>query len=110
MKKDDTLYLEMMIDHLDAIRDYTPAKQSDFLTDLQKRDAILLRLQALGEVMSHVSQEFRDQHPDWPWLEAIALRHTISHDYFAVSVSTIWKLISGDQLIKLRRKIAVILE
>ncbi len=44
-EKDDTLYLEMMVDHLDAIKAYTPSKQSDFLIDIQKRDAILLRLQ-----------------------------------------------------------------
>lgn len=104
-KKDDGFYLEMIVDHLDAIVKYTPATEAEFNQDQLRQDGILLRLQALGEAMNQVSGQFREEHPDWPWLQAVALRHVISHDYYSVSLATIWELLSGDELSKLREKV-----
>ena len=45
------------------------------------RDAIVYRLQVIGEAAYHVSDEFKDRHPTVEWFKIQGLRYKIVHDY-----------------------------
>ena len=80
-------YLLNVIDGLDAIASYRPSTQ----------DAVLMRLQDIGENLSHVRDTFPDfwhEKSNGEWAKAIGLRNIISHGYTDVNLSIIWILIS----------------
>ena len=90
-------YLLNVIDGLDAIASYRPSTEQEFMDDPKTQDAVLMRLQDIGENLSHV----RDMFPNYwhekstdEWAKAIGLRNIISHGYTDVNLSIIWILIS----------------
>jgi uncharacterized protein with HEPN domain len=58
-----------------------------------------MRLQDIGENLSHVRDAFPDfwqENATEEWLRAIGLRNIISHGYAEVDFSIIWVLITKD--------------
>lgn len=47
----------------------------------------------IGEAARKVSDEFRKDHPEIPWSDAMGIRHKIVHDYFEVSYTVLWSVI-----------------
>ena len=54
---------------------------NDYLQDLVTRRAIERCVELIGEAADHVSEAFRDAHPEIPWREIIAQRHRLVHGY-----------------------------
>lgn len=44
----------------------------------------------IGEAARHVSEEFREQHPEIPWLQIIGQRNVLAHDYGEILVERVW--------------------
>lgn len=47
----------------------------------------------IGEAARKVSDEFRMDHPEIPWSDAMGIRHKVVHDYFEVSYTVLWSVI-----------------
>ena len=60
-----------------------------FLADPDKRDAVVYRLQVIGEAAYKVSDQVKDAHPEVEWHRIQGLRHKIVHDYYALDDATI---------------------
>jgi len=65
------------------------------LADLNARDATTMRVQAIGEHMRSLSNEYRESHPELPWRQAIAMRNIIAHEYGNVDYEIIWEVVTG---------------
>lgn len=66
----------------------------DFRGDQRTVDAVLRNLEVIGEAARNVPQEMRDKLPDIPWRRMIGLRNILSHEYFGIDVSIIWRIIT----------------
>jgi uncharacterized protein with HEPN domain len=53
-------------------------------------------IQVIGEAADHVSDEFKEAHPQIPWHEIIGMRHRIVHDYMNVDEDVVWAVIRND--------------
>lgn len=60
-----------------------------FLTDVDKRDAVVYRLQIIGEAAYHISEAFKEAHPEVEWFKIQGLCHRIVHDYYQLDDATI---------------------
>lgn len=65
-----------------------------FLTDEEKRDAVVYRLQIIGEAAYKVSDEFKRLHSQVDWFKIQGLRHRIVHDYGAIDDPTIYRIVN----------------
>ena len=54
------------------------------------RYAIERLLLIIGEAANHVSQEFREQHPEIEWAQIIGLRNILAHEYGEVKLDKIY--------------------
>lgn len=102
-KHDDAFYIEGILEHIAAIKDYIPASKEDFLTDEKTYDAILMRLIAMGEELSHISDDSQQKYEQLEWHKIIGLCNRIAHGYFEVDKDTIWEIITGGSLDKLEK-------
>jgi len=50
----------------------------------------------IGEAARHVSQEFRDRHPQIPWEAIVGMRHKIVHDYLDVDEDVVWDSVTQE--------------
>ncbi len=92
-------YLRMILAGIEAIESYQPASEAAFMADPMRQDAILMRLQDIGECLSHLRDGFPDlwdKYAEASWSKAVGLRNIISHAYGEIKLDIIWALISED--------------
>ncbi len=96
MSRDDATLLDI----LKAARLVTEfkgklAKQA-FLRDIKTQSAILHQLLVIGEAVKRLSEDFRAQHPEIPWLRIAGMRDKLIHAYDAVDLDEVWKTVTKD--------------
>lgn len=99
MTKSPKPYLNNILDSIEAINSYKPSSEQELSNDPKSYDAILMRLQDIGENLIQVRElfpEFWDTNAKDSWNKAIGLRNIISHGYAQIQLSVIWELISED--------------
>jgi uncharacterized protein with HEPN domain len=67
-----------------------------FLEDPQRQDAIIRRLEIIGEAARRVSLETRSSLLSLPWEQMIGIRNVLIHDYDNVDLDIVWDTVSKD--------------
>jgi uncharacterized protein with HEPN domain len=67
--------------------------KADFLSDIKTQDAVIRRIEIMGEAASRISEQFRDAHPEVPWRRLIQLRNFYIHVYETVDEEHLWRTV-----------------
>ena len=100
-----------LFDILEAARlalSYIEDKSLDtFLKDTQCQDAVIRRLEIIGEASRRLSDETRQTLPEIPWREIIGMRNMLIHDYDDIDMKIVWDTVSEhlEPLIKVLDKV-----
>jgi uncharacterized protein with HEPN domain len=95
--REPRLYLDDIWDCITAIEEYSRSVEKDaFLADRKLQDAILRRLEVMGEAVKHLPDEFRERYPDVPWKRLAGLRDILIHEYFGVKMLRVWYMVQTD--------------
>ncbi len=85
---------EYLLDILEASKlaiQYVQGKSlEDFLSDIQCQDAVIRRLEIIGEAARRVSDETREAHPELPWHKMVGIRNVMIHEYNDVDPHLVW--------------------
>ena len=110
MKKDVTVFLQHILESIEKIELFLKDITKDnFLSSVQLQDAVIRRIEVIGEAAKNIPDEFRKKHPVVPWSEIIRTRDKLIHGYFGVDLELTWDIIKKD-LPELKEKIRKILE
>ncbi len=110
MKKDTSIFLKHIIESIERIEDFTRnVSEEDFLDSVQLQDAVIRRLEIIGEATKNIPKEFIKKHPEVPWSETTKTRDKLIHGYFGVDLNLTWDIVKRD-LPDLKKKIKKILE
>jgi len=96
MNERDVLYLEHIVDAIDRIREYTRDGRDAFLRDAKTQDAVLRRLEGVGEAVKNLSDGLRNAHPEIPWRAIAGNRDRLIHGYFRVDLKRAWTTLEQD--------------
>ena len=92
MSRDDT-YLVDILESAKIAWDYVFDKTWDeFYEDIQCQDAVVRRIEIIGEAARRVSQETRDKYPQIPWREMTSMRNLVIHEYDVVDINQVWDI------------------
>ncbi len=105
----DIVHLKEMLDILNLTINNTPKDKAIFLDNVDIRDATALRIQAIGEHMRSLSEEFREKHPELPWRQAIAMRNIVAHEYGNLDYTIVWEVVTGGDFASFRADVLKIL-
>ena len=80
------------------VRDVSPA---EFPANIEKQDAIIRRIEIIGEATAHLTEETRIAIPELPFRKMRCMRNIVAHDSANVDVTVIWDVatIHAPQLI-----------
>ena len=107
--RDDRQRLLDICEAIQRIEKYAAQGRQAFERDELIQNWVLRHLQIIGEACRNVLSEFKTQHPEVPWSQAIGMRNILVHHYFEMDVDAVWSAVERD-LPKLKQQLQDILE
>lgn len=109
-KRKPDVYLQDIPGRIEQIEKYLGGvSENEFYQNPEKQDAILHRLEIIGEAVKHIPDEIRKTYDDIPWRKIAGMRDTIIHQYFGVTLSMVW-VVAQQDLPKLKSRIEEIID
>ncbi|HKW21455.1 MAG TPA: DUF86 domain-containing protein [Ktedonobacterales bacterium] len=89
--------LESILESTELIERYVNGLAWDtFFTSQQTQDAVLRRIEIIGEAVKSLPQDWKDANPVAPWREMARMRDIVIHRYFSVDLPLVWQTIQVD--------------
>ena len=73
------------------------------------QDAVIRRLEIIGEAVKNIPFSFRKEYPKIPWKKISGLRDILIHEYFGVDMRLVWRITKKD-MPEFKKRISDILE
>lgn len=96
-KRDELVFLEDILECINKIAEYTEEiSEIEFEENIEKQDAVIRRIEIIGEAVKSISFKTREQYPQIPWREMAGMRDIVIHEYFGVSIGMVWRVARFD--------------
>ncbi|MFN8526252.1 MAG: DUF86 domain-containing protein [Chloroflexota bacterium] len=93
----DTAYLQDLLESARLAIIYLDGVPRDaFLEDIRLQDAVIRRLEIVGEAARRLSEETRATTPEVPWADFIGMRNVLAHQYDDVDMGIVWSTVKQD--------------
>jgi len=80
MKRDIRVYVQDILDSIAKIAEYTKAvTKDDFRKNTQLQDAVLRRLEIIGEAVKNIPEQVRDKYPQVRWKNIAVAKCKAAH-------------------------------
>jgi uncharacterized protein with HEPN domain len=97
MLRDDFIRVRHMLDAAKEAISFTGNKTRDDLgSDRMLALSILKSIEIVGEAASKVTKESREEHPEIPWADIVAMRNRLIHAYFDIDLDRVWDTVTDD--------------
>lgn len=96
MTRDEQFLLDILTSARIALEHIAGQTRDDFYQDIRGQDAVIRRLEIIGEAARRVSEIAKDRYSHLPWQEMIGMRNLVIHEYDAVDLSIVWDTICDD--------------
>ena len=94
--KDDRIYLGHIREAIQDIEQYASVGREVFLNDKMRQDALIRKLEIIGEAVKNLSDTSKQRRKAIPWREIAGMRDRLTHDYFGVDLALVWVTIEQD--------------
>lgn len=97
MTKSSDVLLEHIQESIRYIERYIRGvTQEKFFADAQIQDAVIRRLEIVGEAVKNLPVTFKTRYPEVQWKGIAGLRDMLIHEYFGVDLLLLWNLLEKD--------------
>lgn len=97
MKKNPKIFLEHIKESIGEIeRHVSGISKEKFITDIKTQDAIIRRIEIIGEAVKNLPLDFRKRHPQIEWREIVGMRDKLIHEYFGVDINLVWEVVKKE--------------
>lgn len=110
MKKDPKIFLEHITESIREIeRHIKNMSEGKFMRDVKTQDAVIRRIEIIGEATKNLPSNFRKKNPHVEWKEIAGMRNKLIHEYFGIDLDLVWSVVNDD-IPKLKKQISNLLE
>jgi len=93
----DSVYLLDIFKAAKLALSYLEGKTKEaFFKDIQCQDAVIRRLEIIGEASGRVSVDTTTKFPNLPWKKMVSMRNLMIHEYEDVDLSIVWDTVQND--------------
>lgn len=95
--RDDAVHFVDMLVSARKIRRFCQGLTWETFSETElHQSAVIRELQVIGEATRLLSQETKDLYPQIHWTEIAGMRNMLIHEYFRISLRTVWLVIQND--------------
>ncbi len=110
MKKNPLMFVSHILESFELIEEYAKNVTKEALEKNEmKTDAIVRRIEIIGEATKNIPNSLKTMYPDIPWKDMAGMRDIIIHQYYGVEIDEIWKVMKIDTP-KIKKEIKQILK
>jgi uncharacterized protein with HEPN domain len=97
MTEDFLVLIKHILESIELIEEYTKDLSADeFLRKNETQDAVIRRLEIIGEAVKNIPVEFKDEHQDISWRKIAAMRDILIHEYSGVDLELTWNVVQHE--------------
>jgi uncharacterized protein with HEPN domain len=96
MWRDEAFLLDMLLASRRIMKYAHGLDFEQFEEDEVLQDAVMRRIQIIGEAARMISTEFKEGHPEISWPEIIGMRNKLIHEYFRIIPEKVWEAVVKD--------------
>lgn len=94
MKKDPHVFIGHILESIQLIEEYSCHLTAEkFKKNRATQDAIIRRLEIIGEAVKNLSPQFKAKHSEIPWKQMAGMRDVLIHEYFDIDLSLTWSVV-----------------
>jgi uncharacterized protein with HEPN domain len=87
MRKDPLIFIEHILESIEDIEEYTQGStREDFMNSKKTQDAVIRRIEIIGEAAKNLPEEVKKSHSEIPWKRMSGMRDILIHGYFGVDL------------------------
>lgn len=87
----DPEYLVDIVSSAKLILSYVEGvRREQFFQDTRLQDSVIRRIEIIGEAVRRLSPEFRERHPEIPWMAMTGMRNRMIHGYDDIDMNIVW--------------------
>ena len=91
-KRTELVFLEDILDSIEKIEKYVKdLTEREFEENVEKQDAVIRRIEIIGEAVKNISNETKGKFPAIRWREIAGMRDIVIHQYFGVTFGLVWR-------------------
>lgn len=95
--RDPKIMLSEILESIAAIHSYlNGVSKEDFMTTAVLQDAVIRRLEVIGEAAGQIPDDVKSRFPTVEWRAITAMRNRLIHAYFSVNLDIVWNTTQRD--------------
>lgn len=84
---------EDILESIEKIEKYVKGlTEREFEENVEKQDAVIRRIEIIGEAVKNISNETKGKYPAIQWRAIAGMRDIVIHQYFGVTFGLVWRV------------------
>ena len=97
MEQADNIWIKHVEEAIEIINSHIgDVTIEQFKNSVKDQDAVIRRIEIIGEAVSNISDKFQEAHSQVNWADIVGMRNILAHEYFGIDLDIVWSTIKND--------------